>query len=114
MSEKTSYLDRIKKLDAEMAELRQSAKAEALAKAQEGVRELEELGFMYDLIEREEDGGQAGKGRGTGVKRPMSDKPCSICGFKTLPLHDARAHRSQETKKPFTAAELKARDLERA
>ena len=113
MPDNTSYLEQIRNLDEQRAQLRQEAKAEALAKAQEGVRELEELGFIYDMIEREPDGNQASVGRRQGIKRPMRDKPCAICGFKTNPRHDARAHRSQNAKKPFTAAELKARGLER-
>jgi hypothetical protein len=32
--------------------------------------------------------------------------PCQICGFATQPAHDGRKHRSQETKKPFSDAEL--------
>jgi len=113
VAEKVNILDAIKKLEEERERLIEGAKSEALAKAQEAISDLGRLGFEYELVERQDNRQAAEKGRGTGVKRPMKDKPCSICGFKTNPLHDARAHRSQETKKPFTAAELKDKKFER-
>jgi len=36
-------------------------------------------------------------------KTPLGEKQCKICEIKG---HDARAHRSQDPKKPFTRAEL--------
>lgn len=59
---------------------------------------------------------------GNEVKAPKADKqvrtkkdePCKVCGFKTTPIHDSRAHRSQNPKKAFTTEELKARNLHKA
>jgi hypothetical protein len=45
--------------------------------------------------------------------RARKDAPCSVCGFKTEPPHDARSHAQQNPKGPFTASELADRKLER-
>lgn len=42
------------------------------------------------------------------------DRPCPICGFKTVPPHDARRHRGQSEKKPFTAEELNTMGMKKA
>jgi hypothetical protein len=100
-------LEELKALDKQRSKLLEGAKAEALEKADKAIEELNDLGFHYSLVE-----GSAAKGkRATGIKRAMKDEACPICKFKTEPLHDGRAHRSQEKKKPFTAAELKEREL---
>jgi hypothetical protein len=85
------------------------AKAEALANARKALDELNALGFNYALTEE----GLAKGKKASGIKRPMKDAACPICKFKTTPLHDARAHRSQEAKKPFTKAELGERGLDK-
>jgi len=36
---------------------------------------------------------------------------CPICGFRTTPPHDGRAHRYQKKKAPLSAAELKEKGL---
>jgi hypothetical protein len=100
-----SVLDELKALDAKRAELLEGAKKEALDKAEKAVAELNELGFHYSLAEGEARAPRKA-GRTEGVKRQSRDAPCPICHFKTDPHHDGRAHRSQETKKPFTGAEL--------
>ena len=46
-------------------------------------------------------------------QRARKDAPCSVCGFKTEPPHDARSHGQQNPKGPFTASELADRKLER-
>ena len=46
-----------------------------------------------------------------GPRRQTRDTPCPICGFKTNPHHDGRAHRSQEPKRPFTGEELSEKGL---
>jgi len=101
-----SVLEELKALDKQRSKLLEGAKAEALEKAQKAVEELNALGFHYSLSE-----GTAKGKRATGIKRAMKDEACPICKFKTEPLHDGRAHRSQEKKKSFTAAELKERRL---
>lgn len=45
-----------------------------------------------------------GDRKGTRTTNP--DRPCPICEFKTVPPHDARRHRGQSEKRPFTAEEL--------
>ena len=99
-----SVLDELKALDAKRAELLEGAKKEALDKAEKAVAELNELGFHYSLAEGEARASR--KAGAEGPKRQARDVPCPICRFKTDPRHDGRAHRSQETKKPFTSAEL--------
>ena len=98
----SGVLEKLRSLDEQRNKLLDEAKTEALANARKAIDELNALGFSYALTE--EGAGKAKKA--TGIKRPMKDAPCSICKFKTTPLHDARKHRSQEAKKPFTKAEL--------
>jgi hypothetical protein len=102
-----SVLEKLKQLDDQRNKLLDEAKAEALANARKAIDELNALGFNYALTE---EGSAKGK-KVSAAKRPMQDIPCKICKFKTTPLHDARAHRSQETKKPFNKAELAERGL---
>src|ERR1700693_2227181 len=97
----TDALKRIKELDEERASLLDSAKKDALTKAKSAIADLNALGFAYQLAE----GGRPKVGRkGT---RTIKDSPCPVCKFKTSPPHDARRHRGQKTKKPFTVGELK-------
>jgi ribosomal protein L29 len=42
-----------------------------------------------------------------------SEKSCDLCGFRTEPIHDKRAHRHQEPKKSFSDAELKEKGLKK-
>lgn len=104
-----SVLEELKALDAKRAELLDGAKKEALDKAEKAVAELNELGFSYSLVEGQERAPR--KASAEGPKRQARDVPCPICRFKTDPHHDGRAHRSQATKKPFSAAELKKLEL---
>ena len=106
-----SVLEKLKALDAERAKLLEGAKAEALERANKAVEELNELGFHYQLIEESQSTAHRASRPHEGLKRERKDAPCGICGFKTLPLHDGRLHRSQEKKKPFTKTELTERGL---
>jgi hypothetical protein len=99
-----SVLDELRALDAKRAELLERAKADALEAAEKCVGTLNELGFHYTLVEGAERAPR--KAGAEAPKRQARDVPCPICHFKTDPRHDGRAHRSQETKKPFTSAEL--------
>lgn len=56
-----SVLEQIRKLDEQKAELLSSAKTEALAKANDAIKALAELGFNYRLVE--------GSGRAIGTRR---------------------------------------------
>lgn len=102
-----SLIEQIKALDEKRNALVDTAKGEALKRAEDAVAELVALGFAFRLVE----GGDAG--RQSGEKRAPVDKPCEICGFKTIPLHDRRAHRAQEPKRAFTADELDAKGIKR-
>lgn len=101
-----SVLDKLKALDAERAKLLNDAKKEAMDKVEAAINDLNSLGFNYRITEvagRSSTGGEARKGT-----RTPSNKPCPICNFLTEPPHDARKHRSQAEKKPFTAEECAA------
>ena len=103
-----SVLQELKALDEKRAKLLEGAKSEALEKAHKAIAELNELGLHYTLSEGTQPTSKRPENQS---KRPQKDVPCSICHYKTNPLHDGRAHRSQEPKKPFTAAELTERGL---
>lgn len=45
-----SVMDQIKKLDEQKAKLLADAKAEAMAKVEQGLQDLKELGFSYRLV----------------------------------------------------------------
>ena len=113
--EKNSVLDQLKALDEQRAKLLDGAKGEALEQAEKAVVELNELGFDYRLVEGPQTRSRrAAQTDGTGeVRRQQRDIPCPVCHFKTQPLHNGRAHRTQQPKMPFTAEELKERGLER-
>ena len=111
MAERLGILDRLKKLDEERAGLVETAKTEALQKAQDAVADLNALGFSYRLVDGTE-GARLPRAVGTpGAKRQSKGGPCPICNFTTDPPHDKRAHRSQQVKAPFTDEELAARNL---
>jgi hypothetical protein len=107
-----SAMERIKELDEERTKLFDEAKEEALQKATEAVAQLRDLGLNYTPVN-----GDAKKA--TSAKEPVRNKGsvkearCSVCGFETSPPHDARKHRGQIRKKPFTAAELTDMGLEK-
>ncbi len=103
-----SAIDRIKELDEERSQIFDQAKQEALEKATEAVAALDSLGLEYRLVNGVEPAARMTKPAkvAVGSKGAVRDAPCSICGFKTSPPHDARAHRGQTKKKPFSAAEL--------
>src|ERR1700720_3370266 len=112
MAEKLTALQQIKKLDEERAKLLESAKADALARAEEAVNELTALGFDYELVAPARE--RARKTR-TARKASRPDHhpkgTCPICGWATNPPHDKRSHKSQTKKKPFTDAELAAKGM---
>lgn len=95
-----SVVERIRELDKERASLLGSAKKEILSIIEDAVAELNALGFSYAVIEG------ATKSDSSGNQR--RNRNCPVCGIRTEPPHDARAHRGQgKKKKPFTQAELK-------
>ena len=105
----TSIMDQIRALDDQRTRLLEGAKSEALGLANKAIEGLNALGFNYRLVES----GRRSSGERKGT-RQVKDAPCPVCGFKTNPPHDGRAHRAQKPKKPFTAAELSERGYEKA
>jgi hypothetical protein len=102
-----SHVDRIKELDKERAKLLDTAKKEALTRAQQAVADLTALGFSYRLADGTAKPAKASAPSRKGT-RTVRDAPCPICEFKTRPSHDARKHRFAQgkRKRPFTAQEL--------
>jgi hypothetical protein len=101
--------ERIKQLDQERAKLLGEAKKEALTRANQAVADLVALGFTYTLADdRAPARAKTAKTASRKGTRQIKDAPCSICGFKTAPPHDARRHRFSQgkRKRPFTAKEL--------
>src|ERR1700730_18355555 len=115
MPEKQTALQQIKKLDEERAKLLESAKADALARAEEAINELTALGFDYELVEPTRE--TAPRKTRTARKGSAPDHhpkgTCPICEYVTKPPHDKRSHKSQQKKRPFTADELHQRSLAR-
>ncbi len=112
--EKASVLERLKALDEERSKLLDDAKSEALEAARKAIEALNELGFQYRLVEGPQTAPRASPRASRteeAPKRQQRDVACPICHFKTEPLHDGRAHRSQTTKRAFTSEELMERGL---
>ena len=114
LAEKQTALQQIKKLDEERAKLLESAKADALARAEEAINELTALGFDYELVEP----ARATTRKTRTVRKALvpDHRPkgtCPICEYATKPPHDKRSHKSQQKKRPFTADELNQRSLVR-
>src|ERR1700688_3185012 len=100
LAEKPTTLQQLKKLDEERTKLLESAKADALARAEEAINELTALGFDYELV---------APARATARKTRTARKAsapdyhprgtCPICEYATKPPHDKRSHRSQQKKR---------------
>jgi hypothetical protein len=112
-----SALDRIRQLDEERKRIMEEAKGEALARANEAVDALNALGFNYRLASGGEGGGTGrratSEGGRKGTRQVNPNRPCPICGFRTEPPHDARRHRGQDPKRPFSEEELQANHMRR-
>ena len=112
MAEKQTALQQIKKLDEERGKILESAKKEALARAEEAINELTALGFDYELAEPARETARETRTVRKGLVPDHHPKgTCPICEYATKPPHDKRSHRSQTKKKPFTDAELAERNL---
>ena len=112
MAEKQTTLQQIKKLDEERTKLLESAKADALARAEEAINELTALGFDYELVEPAKETARKTRAVRKGMVPDHHPKgTCPICEYATKPPHDKRSHKSQTKKKPFTDAELAERNL---
>ena len=91
-----SALEQLLSLEDQKSKLVEAAKLELIEKINLDLRLLKNLGFHYRLVESHN-----------------SNSPCRICGFKTEKPHNARAHRWQEPKAPFSPEELARRGLRR-
>jgi len=112
-----SVLDKIRTIEQQKAKV----KAETLRKVKQALKELNRLGFNYQVVSNRADSLSNGTGRGRVARKPqrrklrtLKDEPCKICGFRTVKPHDARSHRGQSKKAPFTRKELAERGLRRA
>ena len=83
-------------MENEKSNLVEAARLEVVEKINLNLGFLRDLGFHYKLVENRND-----------------QAPCRICGFRTNKPHNARAHRWQEPKAPFTQEELARRALKR-
>ena len=111
-----SAVVKIRELDEQRAKLIAAAKSEAIKKVDKALKELNSLGFEYRIVA---DGSgrsmrvarkvKAGRGKGR-----VKNAACKICKFVTVPPHDARTHRGQSRKAPFSTQELSERGLKRA
>lgn len=112
-----SVIEQLRQLDEQRKTLMESAKADAMRKAEEAIAELNALGFQYIIHDMTEQPRATRmprpKSEADAPKRQQKDAECPICGFKTTPLHDKRSHRFQSEKMPFTAEELSERDMVR-
>ncbi len=73
MVERSSALEKVKKLDAERAKIIEDAKQEAMATAQTAIEELNALGFTFKLVEVSQE--RKGRGRGTSSLPPKYVNP---------------------------------------
>jgi hypothetical protein len=108
LAKASSALDQLRQLDEQRKEILESARKEALEVINAALSTLSEFGFNYRLVEAKPAGATGRKGT-----RQLKDVPCKVCGFKTSPPHDARAHRTQTKKRPFTDEELQTKGLTR-
>ena len=108
-----SATDKIRELDARRSKLIAGAKSEALKHVQEALKELNSLGFNYRLIGNGISRVSARTSKTGGGKGRVKSGPCKICSFATIPPHDARTHRAQAKKAPFTNQDLTQRGLRR-
>lgn len=110
MAKASSALEQLRALDEQRTAILESAKQEALARVNATLEELNALGLNYRLTQGGRRATTAASSR-KGTRSVNPDRACPICGFKTNPPHDARAHRSQSPKGAFTAKELTERGL---
>lgn len=120
-----------RRIEAELAKIDDAAKEEAMGIVTSGLNQLSELGAgAWDIMKmigaqlglpvntpepekRARKASTSADGR-KGTRPIPEGKVCPICEFGTVPSHDARKHRSQSEKKPFTAEELTSLGLTRA
>jgi hypothetical protein len=96
--------------DRERAEQRQALIEHLLAEREQIISETDELLTALGYV-------AAGASERSRANAPTPAQkvqpPCKVCGFKTSPPHDARGHRGQSMKQPFTAEELRLKNWDR-
>jgi hypothetical protein len=95
----------IEKHKSQIAEIAATIKEEALRKANEAIAELKTIDLNYVFCEEVDQPKATTKGI-------PSDAPCVLCGFKTIPPHDKRSHKTHPG--PFNEEDLKVRKMVRA
>lgn len=93
----TSVLDQIRTVEHQKAKVKMAT----LRRVKQALSELNKLGFDYRVVVN----GRVDE-RVRRITRTPESAPCRICGFRTMRPHDARAHRGQAKKAPFTRKEL--------
>jgi hypothetical protein len=91
-----SALEKLLALESEKSKLMEAARIELVEKIELDLALLKNMGFQYKLVE----------GRN-------NHAPCRICGFRTDRPHNARTHRWQQPKAPFSQEELTKRGVKR-
>lgn len=113
-----SPMEELEQLDRRREELRKQVHDEAHGRLKSELDRFNgmNLGRTYELRETgARSGRQASAESRKGTRSVNAERPCPICGFKTIPPHDARAHRSQgEKKRAFTAEELSSKGMTKA
>jgi hypothetical protein len=92
---------------------RQQLIRELLTEREQRIRELDDQLRLLGYTEGQTGTAAPRRRRGGARIRRIGEKPCAICGFRTKPPHDARWHRGQQTKQPFSAKDLRDRGMER-
>ena len=100
----TSVLDQIRTVEHQKVKV----KTETLRKIKQALNELNKLGFDYRVVVNSRVDERVRR-----ITRTLESAPCRICGFRTVRPHDARAHRGQAKKAPFTRKELAERSMRR-
>jgi hypothetical protein len=108
-----STVQKIRELDEQRAKLIAAAKSEAIKKVDRALKELNDLGFNYKLVTDGSGPRSVKKAKAGRRKGRVKNGACKICSFPTVPPHDARTHRGQSKKAPFTSQELAERGLRR-
>ena len=93
----TSVLDQIRTVEHQKAKVKMAT----LRRVKQALSELNKLGFDYRVVVN----GRVDE-RVRRITRTPERAPCRICAFRTMRPHDARAHRGQAKKAPFTRKEL--------
>ena len=122
----TSPLTQLRTLERQKLRLLEDVKDELLQKIDRDLKLLRGLGFNYAISTQSQKRTERRAKAGTNVKakarangkaktrangRRSRGQPCSVCGFVTEKPHDARSHRWQKPKAPFSGKELAERGM---